>query len=117
MQTGVLIGVLWHQGESDNDSSRSKVYVEKMKTLIARFRTDLQQPNLPFVLGEIGYFNKVNFINPLLPEITKQVANAAFVSADGLIHRGDHLHFDSPSARELGRRYAVAMMQLQTTTK
>ena len=112
MQTGVLKGILWHQGESDNDSSRSKVYVEKMKTLIARFRTDLQQPNLPFVLGEIGYFNKANFINPLLPEITKQVANTALVFADGLIHRGDHLHFDAPSARELGRRYAVAMMQL-----
>ena len=28
-----------------------------------------------------------------------------FVSAEGLNHRGDNLHFDTPSQYELGRRY------------
>ena len=34
------------------------------------------------------------------------------VSSDGLVHKGDRVHFDSASARELGRRYAEAYRAL-----
>jgi hypothetical protein len=39
--------------------------------------------------------------------------NTGVVSAKGLTDKGDHLHFDTPSARELGKRYARAMKKLQ----
>ena len=115
MQKGVLKGILWHQGESDNDSLHAALYLEKLKTLIQRLRTDLQKPTLPFVAGEIGYFLKSNYINPVLKQLPKQVSNTAVVSAKGLMHKGDSLHFDTPSARELGKRYAQAMKQLLAT--
>jgi hypothetical protein len=35
-----------------------------------------------------------------------------FAETKGLNHRGDTLHFDSPSARELGKRYAAVMQTL-----
>lgn len=115
MQQGILKGVLWHQGESDNDSLHASLYLDKLATLINRLRTDLQQPSLPFVAGEIGYFTKADFINAVINQLPGQVSHTAVVSAKGLTDKGDHLHFDTPSARALGRRYAEAMKGLQTT--
>lgn len=112
MQKGVLNGILWHQGESDNDSVHALIYMSKLKVLIERLRKELNQPALPFVAGEIGYFNKDNFINPVIDQLPHHVANTAVVSAKGLTDKGDQLHFNTESARELGKRYADAMKAL-----
>ena len=37
---------------------------------------------------------------------------AAFVNSDGLSHKGDKVHFDAKSYRELGRGYAKAYLEL-----
>lgn len=113
MQKGVLKGILWHQGESDNDSINAKVYKDKLLALVNKLRKDLQQPELPFVAGEIGYFNKNNFINKEIIQLPELLSNAAVVSAKELTDKGDHLHFDTSSARELGKRYSKAMKKLQ----
>jgi len=34
------------------------------------------------------------------------------VNSDGLSHKGDQVHFDSKSYKELGRRYAAAYLKL-----
>jgi hypothetical protein len=113
MKAGILKGIIWHQGESDNDSSRALLYIEKLSALINRFRTDLKQPGLPFVAGELGYFIKANHINKVIHQLPGQVTNTAVVSAKDLTHKGDQLHFDTWSAREFGKRYAAAMKELQ----
>jgi len=41
-------------------------------------------------------------------DLPQKVKLTAFVTADGLKHKGDKVHFDSESYRELGRRYAKA---------
>jgi hypothetical protein len=117
LQQGVLKGILWHQGESDNTRGRSALYLENLKTLVNRLRTDLGLPHIPFVAGEIGYFNQSNYINPVVNLLPQQVPQTAVVSASGLAHKGDSLHFDTPSARELGKRYAAALKGLQATGK
>ncbi len=109
----MLKGILWHQGESDNDSVHALLYLSKLKILIERLRTELQSPNIPFVAGEIGYFNKTTIINDVINELPAEVKNTAVVAANDLTDKGDHLHFNTASARELGKRYAVAMKQLQ----
>lgn len=111
-QKGVLKGILWHQGESDNDSIKAKFYKDKLVSLVNRLRNDLQQAELPFVAGEIGYFNRNNFINKEIVQLPKLLSNTAVVSAKELTDKGDHLHFDTPSARELGKRYAKEMKKL-----
>lgn len=116
MQSGVLKGILWHQGESDNDAKRAAVYLSKLKVLVDNLRKDLNAPNLPFIAGEIGYFNKENYINPIISQLPNEVANAAVVTAQDLTDGGDHLHFNTASARELGKRYAAAMKKLQEKT-
>lgn len=113
MQKGQLKGILWHQGESDNDASKAEVYLGKLKVLIANLRRDLNMPNLPFVAGEIGRFNKEDYINKIVNTLPDEVENTAVVSSEGLTDKGDQLHFDSSSARELGKRYAEVMKKLQ----
>jgi hypothetical protein len=45
-------------------------------------------------------------------DLAKKVPHSAFVSAEGLQHKGDKIHFDSPSFRELGKRYAEAFLKM-----
>lgn len=113
MHRGVIKGILWHQGESDNDSAHAAIYLDKLTTLINRLRTEFQQPNLPFVAGEIGHFNKKVMINEVINQLPQYVTHTAVVSAAGLTDKGDHLHFDAAGARGLGKRYATAMKTLQ----
>jgi hypothetical protein len=113
MQSGILKGILWHQGESDNTAESINVYMEKLKTLTSRLRAAFNNLTLPVVVGEIGYFGKSTAINNVLDEVPKTIPNTATVSAKGLTDKGDQIHFDTKSARELGRRYAVAMKQLE----
>ncbi|MGC4104282.1 sialate O-acetylesterase [Ferruginibacter sp.] len=117
MQRGVLKGILWHQGESDNDTAKATVYLEKLKALINRLRNDLQQPQVPFIAGEIGYFNKEDHINAVINQLPQAMPLTAVASAKDLTDKGDHLHFNTASARELGKRYAAAMKQLQQKGK
>ena len=52
-------------------------------------------------------------LNDALEQLSAERANAACIQAAGLVHGGDELHFDAASARELGRRYAKAVLALQ----
>jgi len=111
---GRLKGVLWHQGESDCRPELAQVYEQKLGQLINRFRSTFQAQNLPFVAGQMGQFKerpwttdkqRVNTVHESLPE---RVEFTAFVNSDELSHKGDKVHFDSDSYRELGRRYFTA---------
>lgn len=42
----------------------------------------------------------------------RNISNTAFVSSEGLTDKGDLAHFDAKSARELGKRYAEAYLEL-----
>ncbi|MFV0565992.1 MAG: sialate O-acetylesterase [Flavobacteriaceae bacterium] len=113
LEKGRLKGVLWHQGESDNTPEKADLYLDTINILVQNLRRDLNLPELPFVLGEIGYFNKQDYINPILKNVPETIKHTALVSSEGLTDKGDQLHFDTASARVLGRRYAVAMKTLQ----
>ncbi len=115
-----LNGILWHQGESDSDNeTRAKCYREHFITLVQTFRRDLGMPDLPFISGELGDFiNAVigypysREVSGVLHDLTRTLPDYACVSASGLTATADGLHFNAPSLRELGRRYAKAYMQL-----
>ena len=112
MKDGVLKGILWHQGGSDNTPQKATGYLDKQLAVIENFRYDLGA-ELPFVLGEQGYYKDVHVINDIVRDISDRLPKVALVSAEGLTDIGDKLHFDTPSVRELGNRYAEAMKALQ----
>lgn len=113
MQFGVIKGTLWHQGESNRTNSYT-TWPDKVKQLIANLRKEFNDPQMPFIIGEIGhYLENGSNINNLLPQLVADVPYTAMVSAEGLNHKGDGLHFDSPSLVIFGERYAQQMLQVQ----
>ena len=115
---GRLRAILWHQGESDATPARSVVYADKLRALIARLRSELGEPDLPFLIGQLGQFETrpwtadVRRIDSVHRAIAASVPNVAYVSSDGLRDKGDAVHFDGPAARTLGERYVAAYLGL-----
>ena len=54
MKSGVIKGIIWHQGEANSTPERSPDYLKKLESLIKRLREIAGDENLPFVAGELG---------------------------------------------------------------
>lgn len=118
LPAGTFKGMLWHQGESDSTPELAPTYQARLDELIARFRSELKAPEVPFLAGQLGQFpdapwndarKQVDAVHRSLPARLKA---AAFVPSDGLKHKGDKVHFDADSYRELGKRYATAYLKM-----
>ena len=91
--------------------------------MVNDLRTDLGVGEVPFVAGKLGEFlshqtkaGKPDFwpvVNEQLASLPALVPHTAVVESSGLSHKGDKVHFDTPSLRVLGDRYAEAMKKLQ----
>ena len=118
LQAGTLKGILWHQGESDSTAELAPGYAAKLHDLVARLRTTLGAPNVPFIAGQMGRFADAPWnehrvrVDQAQKDLPKKVAKTAYVSAEGLNHKGDKVHFDADSYRTLGQRYADAYLSL-----
>lgn len=124
MKDGTLVGVIWHQGESDTGThEKADTYGKRLVKMFADLRADLGAPDLPIVVGELGQFfiHRTNgkpvplakVVDAALRDIPNHVPHTGCVSSQGLKDKGDQLHFDSASQREFGRRYADIMWKLQ----
>ena len=118
MQSGVIKGIIWHQGESDSKPEQAKVHQAKLEELIDKFRRELGDDNLPFVVGKLGEFYvarnpNAKTINEILERIPLTVTNTACADSAGLTPKSDLVHFDAKSERSLGRRYAECMIKLE----
>lgn len=118
MKSGVLKGILWHQGESDR--GKAGTYGAQLTELVARLRQDLAAPQVPFVAGEIASFKPQSdestaAFNAALAALQPRIKRFAVISAEKTTHKGDSLHFDAASARLMGGRFADAMLALQKT--
>jgi pimeloyl-ACP methyl ester carboxylesterase len=120
---GTLKGILWHQGESDAGSeATAKNYGERLAVMIGDLRAELDAKDAPFVAGRLGEFlarqskdgkpSHWPLVNEQLDSLPQRVPGTAVVSSADLKHKGDGVHFDSASLRELGKRYAKAMQEL-----
>lgn len=122
-KTGVLKGVLWHQGESDTVSAeRADAYAGKLDALIAQVRKELGEPNLPFIVGDLAPFYgtgpdhsalqrvaHIQQVRQSLRELPSRMAHTAFSGSTGTSSPDRHMvHFDRASYIILGRNYATA---------
>ncbi len=111
---GRIAGVLWHQGESDLAPERVAVYTESFGRMITQLRQDLGEPGLPVLVGEIHRARAGSAaLNEVLARLPDLLPRVFFITSEGLTdrERGDQTHFDTPSQRELGRRYAKAWLR------
>ncbi len=105
-----LVGILWHQGEGN--SKAPDAYPARLKQLVAHWRADFENPELPFVFGQIGQWNPdYAAFNEMILKQPAGIPHTACVKTAGLTNM-DQAHFDSKSQRQLGKRYAEAMREL-----
>ena len=123
---GTLRGILWHQGERDAfEEETARSYGDRLAGMVADLRADLGAGEVPLVVGQLGEFlpnpthpGKYAFsklVNEQLTALPGRVPSAAVAESAGLTARGDDLHFDTPSLRTFGVRYAAAMQRLQNS--
>ncbi len=116
-QYGTIKGILWHQGESDANEKGMPVYKENMQKLFGIFRAEAGKKKLSILLGELGAFNlnaakQFKQINQIIWEYASIDKNTAVIVTGDLDHKGDNLHFNAAGQREMGKRYAAAMLKL-----
>ena len=107
-KSGVIKGILLHQGESNNGSQAWPGQVAAIyDSLISQL--NLNPDDVPLLVGETvttevgGACGWHNTVVALMPNVVK---NAYVVSAKNLAGKSDGLHFTDKSYRILGKRYA-----------
>ncbi|WP_419211217.1 sialate O-acetylesterase [Maribacter sp. X9] len=55
-----LKGILWYQGESN--AAKPKEYASLLTTFINDWRTEFNQPNIPFIYAQLPNFMEVNYL-------------------------------------------------------
>jgi len=113
-QSGVIKGILIHQGESnfeDQDWPKKvkKIYDDLMKDL------NLNPKDVALLAGEVvnedHQGEKAN-ANKIMKNLPGTLPNSYVISSAGLPCNPDRLHFTADGQREFGRRYAVKMLEL-----
>jgi hypothetical protein len=117
-KAGKLKGILWHQGESDSFPEKSKLYEAKLTAFFKKLRKEIGARKTPLILGTLGdfYIDKnpeAEKINNIISEYASKNKNVYVVSSAGLPDLGDKTHFNTESARELGKRYAEKMIEIK----
>lgn len=114
-QYGVVKGILWHQGEEDAIEAHIPRYREQLGILFRKFRRITADADLPVLIGELGSFSRDSAecaaINRQIHAYAREDDNVLVVPTGDLQGQADGVHFNSPSLRLLGQRYAEAFYQ------
>ena len=111
-KSGVIKGILLHQGESD---AYSDAWLQKVKKVYENLLTELNlnAEDVPLIAGEVGGQDQngiCSSANNIINRLPKTIPTAHVVSSVGCTLQNDNLHFDSKGYRKLGRRYAKTML-------
>ena len=113
-KTGVIKGILLHQGESNTNDT---LWTKKVKLVYDNLMKDLKlnPKKVPLLAGELvnadqkGACASMNAIIATLPQV---IPNAYVIPSAGCPGAPDHLHFTAEGYRELGKRYAAQMLSI-----
>lgn len=117
-KTGVIKGILLHQGESN---SGDQTWPTKVKTIYDKMIADLglQAKNVPLLVGELVGADQGGACaghNTVIAKVPSLITNSYVISSKGCPQKGDGLHFTAPGIREMGKRYAQTMLKILRTT-
>jgi len=109
---GKVKGVLWYQGESDASDRVVNDFPAKFEALVAAFRADTGQADLPFYYVQIGRHVNGSNVAPWnrIQEFQRlaegKIAKSGMVSAVDL-SLDDQIHVGTADLKRLGRRLAL----------
>jgi len=111
---GVVRGILFHQGESNNGDPN---WPANVKEVVDALKKDLSLGDIPFIAGELRYQlgrstneSCCTGHNTQVAKLPGLIKNSSVVSAKGLTGLQDPYHFDLASMRTFGHRYCAAMV-------
>lgn len=119
-QSGVIKGVLWHQGEHDTFTVYTATnYKKNLIQLIDDIRKDLQDPYLPFIVGgftDSSYsqadINRITVWNRIKDVGTTFFRTGYVQSAGADYIDGNEIHFSAEGQRVMGERYADEYLRI-----
>lgn len=127
MQDSELIGILWHQGESDSYGGGYQTYYKKLQVIIESLRKELNAFEVPLIIGGLGDFlgkngfglncTEYELVNEQLLKFAREQENSCFVTAEGLTPNPDGIHMDAVSQRRFGVRYYEAFIKREHVLK
>lgn len=113
-QSGVIKGILLHQGESNNGQQD---WPEKVKLIYDRLMGDLglNPEEIPLFVGETvsqAQGGACYHHNAVIAKMPTVIANSYVISSADCPQRGDGLHFTAAGYRIMGQRYAKVALHL-----
>lgn len=117
-KSGVIKGILLHQGESNSGDQQ---WPTKVKKIYDKMLSDLglKAKDVPLLAGELAYADQGGSCgghNSIIDKLPQTIPTSYVISAKGLPQRGDGFHFTAPAVRELGKRYAQTMLKILRTS-
>lgn len=113
-KSGVIKGILLHQGETNNCD---QTWPSKVKKIYEDILADLglDAKNVPLLVGELGQKDQNAACwghNAIIDNIAATIPTAHVVSSKDCPLQSDRLHFTAEGYRMFGKRYADVMLQL-----
>lgn len=115
---GTIKGILLHQGESNTNDQEWPIKVKKIYGDLIQ-DLSLNPADVPLLAGEVVHADQngaTASVNSIIQRLPEALPNAYVISSSGIPCNPDRLHFTSAGLRELGRRYAVQMLNLMGHT-
>lgn len=113
-QSGVIKGILLHQGESN---AEDKDWPRKVKAVYNNLIQDLnlKPESVPLLAGELVNADQGGEkagTNEIIRKLPETLPNSYVISSAGLPCNTDHLHFTAEGYRQFGKRYAEKMLSI-----
>ena len=118
-KTGVIKGILLHQGESNTGDT---LWTKKVKLVYDNLLKDLnlKAESTPLLAGEVVHADQGGIcasMNKIIATLPETIPNSHVISSSGCPDAEDNLHFSAEGYRMLGKRYAAKMLELTKTKK
>ena len=113
-KSGVIKGILLHQGESNNGQAD---WPQKVKTIYDRLISDLglNAADIPLFVGETvsqAEGGSCWYHNTVIAKVPNVIPNSYVISSADCPQKGDGLHFTPQGYRIMGSRYAKQALKL-----
>lgn len=113
-QSGVIKGILMHQGESNTGD---KTWPTKVKRVYENLLADLNlsAKSTPLLAGEVVNADQGGVcagMNTIIATLLETIPTAHVISSSGCPDGPDNLHFSAEGYRMLGKRYGEKMLTL-----
>jgi hypothetical protein len=113
-KSGVIKGILLHQGESNNGQTD---WPQKVKKIYDRLISDLSlnAADVPLFVGETvsqAEGGACWYHNTVIAKVPDVIPNSYVISSSNCPQKGDGLHFTAEGYRTMGSRYAVKALKL-----